>query len=163
WIQRDELRKAISLAVDRTLFADTVFLGAGVPVDGPETPANRQWYWQHPLTPLDPEGARKLLASIGASDARFTLLTQKGRPNLERGGAAIGGPLKTSAMTADVVALDGGAVIQRFLVPRDYDAIYFTSTRTGSDPAVNLDFWRSSGGGHVWNMDQPALLCQKSR
>ena len=30
WLQRDELRKAISLAVDRQLFADTVFLGAGV-------------------------------------------------------------------------------------------------------------------------------------
>jgi peptide/nickel transport system substrate-binding protein len=156
WIQRDELRKAISLAVDRTVFADTVFLGAGVPVDGPETPANRQWYWEHPVTPHDAEAARKLLASIGASDARFTLLTQKGRPNLERGCAVIRDALKKIGVTVDVVALDGGAVIQRFLVTRDYDAIYFTLTKTDTDPAVNLDFWRSSGGGHVWNMDQPA-------
>ncbi len=28
WLQRDELRRAISLAVDRKVFADTVFLGA---------------------------------------------------------------------------------------------------------------------------------------
>ena len=41
WLQRDELRQAISLAVDRKLFADTVFLGAAVPVYGPETPANK--------------------------------------------------------------------------------------------------------------------------
>ena len=41
WLQRDELRRAISMAVDRKLFADTVFFGAGVPVYGPETPANK--------------------------------------------------------------------------------------------------------------------------
>src|SRR5205809_901404 len=44
WLQRDELRRAISMAVDRQLFADTVFLGAGVPVFGPVTPSNKKWY-----------------------------------------------------------------------------------------------------------------------
>jgi len=156
WIQRDELRKAISLAVDRKLLGDTVFLGAAVPIDGPETPANRQWYWEHPVTPHDPEAAKRLLASIGASDAHFTLLTQKGRPNLERACAVIRDELKKIGVTVDVVALDGGAVIQRFLVTRKYDAVYFTVTKTDTDPAVNLDFWRSRGGGHVWNMNQPA-------
>src|SRR6185369_14162661 len=29
WLQRDELRRAISMAVDRQAFADTVFFGAG--------------------------------------------------------------------------------------------------------------------------------------
>ncbi len=32
WLQSDALRRAISMAVDRALFANTVFLGAGVPV-----------------------------------------------------------------------------------------------------------------------------------
>ena len=45
WLQRDELRRAISMAVNRKVFADTVFLGAGVPVFGAETPANKKWYW----------------------------------------------------------------------------------------------------------------------
>src|SRR4029079_2886445 len=90
WLQRDELRRAISMAVDRTLFADTVFFGAGVPVYGPETPANKIWYWPGlPKTPHDPPGAKQPLASIGLADrngdglledaqnrpARFTLLT----------------------------------------------------------------------------------------
>ena len=44
WIQRDELRQAISLAVDRKAFADTVYLGAAVPVFGPVTPGNKTWY-----------------------------------------------------------------------------------------------------------------------
>ncbi len=59
WLQRDELRRAISLAVDRKLFADTVFFGAGVPVYGPETPANKIWYWPGlPQTPHDPAAAQ---------------------------------------------------------------------------------------------------------
>src|SRR5262249_5275656 len=99
WLQRDELRKAISMAVDRQVFADTVFLGAGLPVFGPITPANKRWYWSGtPQTPHDLAAARALLASIGLVDrngdavlkdpggrpAQFTLLTQKGRPALER-------------------------------------------------------------------------------
>ncbi|MGE3110124.1 MAG: ABC transporter substrate-binding protein, partial [Phycisphaerales bacterium] len=44
WIQREELRHAVSLAVDRTRFADTVYLGAGVPVFGPVTPSNTKWF-----------------------------------------------------------------------------------------------------------------------
>lgn len=94
WIQRDELRRAISLAVSRQHFADTVYLGAAVPVYGPITPANRQWYSASvPQTPHDPAQARALLASIGLVDrngdgrledghgttARFTLMVQKGR------------------------------------------------------------------------------------
>src|SRR6185436_1609724 len=69
WLQRDELRHAISMAVDRKVFADTVFLGAGVPIVGAETPANKKWYWAGTKEPAhDPAGARQMLASIGLSD-----------------------------------------------------------------------------------------------
>src|SRR6202043_3327876 len=62
WLQRDELRRAISMAVDRQLFADTVFLGAGVPVYGPVTPSNKKWYAaQVSHAPPDPSRARELL------------------------------------------------------------------------------------------------------
>ncbi|HJZ77970.1 MAG TPA: ABC transporter substrate-binding protein, partial [Vicinamibacterales bacterium] len=60
WLQRDELRKAISMTVDRQAFADTVFLGAGVPIFGAETPANKMWYWSGtPQTPHDPAAAKQ--------------------------------------------------------------------------------------------------------
>src|SRR6185295_6170839 len=125
WLQSDDLRHAISMAVDRKRFADTVFLGAAVPVYGPETPANKQWYWAGmPQTPLDPAGAKRLLASIGLTDhdgdgmledarnqdARFTLLTQKGRPNLERAAAVIRDELQKVGLRVDVVALEAAAV-----------------------------------------------------
>ena len=170
WLQRDELRRAISLAVDRKLFADTVFLGAGVPVYGPETPADKIWYWPGlPQTPHDPAAARQLLASIGLTDrngdgqledaqnrpARFALLTQKGRPNLERGAAVIRDELKKIGLAVDVVALDSGAVIDQFLHAR-YEAIYFNADKTDLDPGTNPDFWFSFGSAHVWNLEQKA-------
>jgi peptide/nickel transport system substrate-binding protein len=168
WLQRDELRRAISMAVDRKVFADTVFLGAGVPVYGPETPANKLWYWAGlPQTPHDPAAAKQLLASIGLTDrngdglledarnqpARFTLLTQKGRPNLERAASVIRDELKKIGLTVDMAVLDGGTVIDRFLKAK-YDAVYFAADKTDLDPGTNPDFWFSSGSAHVWNLEE---------
>jgi peptide/nickel transport system substrate-binding protein len=178
WIQRDELRKAIALAVDRRTFADTVFLGAAVPVYGVESPANKQWYWTGtPETPHDPAGAKQLLASIGLADrngdgtledagsrpARFTLLTQTGRPNLERGAAVVREEMKKIGVTVDVVALDASQVIDAFYVKRRYDAVYFNATKTDVDPGTNPDFWFSSGTAHPWNHSQktPATAWEK--
>jgi peptide/nickel transport system substrate-binding protein len=168
WLQRDELRRAISLAVDRRLVADTVFLGAGLPVYGPITPANKRWYWSDtPQTPHDPATAKKLLSSIGLADrngdgvledargrpARFTLLTQKGRTSLERGAAVIRDELKKIGVIVDIAALDGGAVIHQ-ITSSKYDAVYFNPTLSDTDPAGNADFWLSSGNSHFWNFAQ---------
>jgi peptide/nickel transport system substrate-binding protein len=172
WLQRDEFRRAISMAVDRRLFADTVFFGAGEPVDGPETPANKKWYSPDvPKVPHDPDGARRLLASIGLNDpdgrdgrdgngllkdagqrpVQFTLLTQKGRPRLERGASVVRDELRKIGVVMDIAALDGGAVIER-IVSGKYDAVYFNPQATDTDPGTNPDFWLSSGTAHLWNM-----------
>ena len=45
FVRRPEFRQAISHAVDREAFAETVFLGAAVPVWGPVTPGNSEWFW----------------------------------------------------------------------------------------------------------------------
>ena len=83
--------------------------------------------------------------------ARFTLMTQKGRPNLERAATVIRDELKKIGVTVDVATLEGGALIDRFLNAR-YEAVYFNADKTDLDPAVNPDFWLSSGGAHVWNI-----------
>lgn len=169
WLQRDEFRRAISMAVDRRMFANTVFFGGGEPVDGPETPSNRKWYSPDvPKTPYDPDGARRVLASIGLTDRNedglledaagrpvaFTLVTQKGRPKLERGAAVVRDELKKIGVTMEVAALDGNAVIERIMSAK-YDATYFNPQPTDTDPAANADFWFSSGSAHLWNMAQP--------
>jgi peptide/nickel transport system substrate-binding protein len=168
WLQRDELRRAISIAVDRQRYADTVFLGAGVPVYGPETPANKQWYWaEQPTAPHDPAAAKALLASIGLTDrngdgaledannepAQFTLMTQKGRPDLERGANVIRGDLEKVGVKVDVAALDASAVIQGIITAK-YEAVFFNPDRSALDPAINPDFWFSFGAAHIWNMGQ---------
>ena len=167
WLQHDALRRAISMAVDRELFVNTVFLGAGVPVYGPITPANRKWFANLPPVPHDPARAKRELAGIGLTDrngdglledadnqpVRFSLLAQKGNTSIERGAAVIRDELKKIGVTVDVVALDGNSVIERFLSAR-YDAVYFRVTTTDTDPATNPDFWLSSGSAHAWNLEQ---------
>lgn len=169
WLQREELRQAISLAVDRQAFADTVYLGAGAPAFGPVTAANKKWYSPDlPRTPHDPARAKTLLASIGLTDrngdgtlddargrpARFALLTQKGQTALERGASVIRDELKKIGITVDVVPLEGNALVQRFLSAENYDAVYFQFGMSNPDPALSLDFWLSSGTSRVWNLAQ---------
>jgi peptide/nickel transport system substrate-binding protein len=177
WLQRDELRRAISMAVDRRLFAETVFFGAGEPVDGPETPSNKKWYSPEvPRVVFDPEGAKQLLASIGLTDRNndgkledaagrpvtFTLVTQKGRPKFERGAAVVREALSKIGVTMDVAAIEGGAVVER-IVTGKYEAVYFSPQATDTDPGTNPDFWLSTGTAHLWNMAQrtPATEWEK--
>jgi len=168
WLRRVELRRAISHAVDRKAFVDTVFLGAAVPVYGPVTAANRRWYVPDlPRFDYEPDAAQKLLESLGLRDrdgdgtlddpgglpARFTLVTQKGNSALERGAAVIRDDLARIGLKVDVVPLEVGALIDR-LERGDYEAVYFRFLTTDFDPALNLDFWLSRGGAHVWHPGQ---------
>jgi peptide/nickel transport system substrate-binding protein len=169
WIQRDELRKAISLAVDRKVFVDTVYLGAAVPVSGPVTPGNKAWHAPELPPPAhDPAKAKALLATIGLMDrngdgtledsanrpARFTLLTAKGQTALERGVTVIREELAKIGVAVDTVLLDGNALVGTFLGGKPYDAVYFGLIPSDTDPALILDFWLSSGSSHLWNPEQ---------
>ena len=128
WLLRPELRAAISHAVDRAAFAETVFLGAAVPVYGPITPGNTRWYAPDlPKVDYDPAAARRLLAGLGLSDrngdgiledrtgasAGFTILTSKGKSALDRGAAFIAQELKKVGLDVTVAAIDVGAAIDR--------------------------------------------------
>ena len=158
------------------MFADTVFLGAGVPVFGPVSPANKKWYWEGtPVTPHDPRQAKALLASIGLTErgdgvlrdrsgvaARFTVVTQKGRPPFERGVAVIRDELKKIGLTVDVAALEGNALVDQVYSGK-YNAMYFNAYPNDSDPALTADVWFSSGTNHFWNPQQktPATEWEK--
>ena len=169
WITRKEFRHAISHAIDREAYANSVYLGAGVPIWGPITPGNRQWFspnlkrYGHSA-----ERAREVLAMLGlvnrdhdewlehanGSEARFTLLTYRGNSSLERGSAILRDELKPLGIAVDVVTLEQGALIERMLKGQ-FEAIMFFLSATNLDPAMSADFWLSSGSAHIWNMSQP--------
>lgn len=170
WLQRRELRQAISLGVDRQAMADTVYLGAAVPIAGPITPGNRDWYDPGlAVPPHDPARARALLAAAGLQDtngdgsleapgggpARFTLLTQKGHTLRERGAAFLQQELARLGLGVDIVTLEQPALVERLTSGR-YEAIYFGTQASDTDPASNLDFWLSNGAFHPWNPEQAA-------
>jgi peptide/nickel transport system substrate-binding protein len=168
WIQRDELRHAISMAVDRQTIVNTVYLGAAAPVFGPIAPANVKWYAADVPHPAhDPARARQLLASIGLTDrnggglledarsqpAHITLITQKGRSDRERAVAVIRNELRKVGIQVDVATLDFLEVVKR-IYSGNYEAIYLGAPATDVDPASNMDFWISSGAQHFWNPSQ---------
>lgn len=168
WITRRELRQAISHAVDREAFAESVFLGAAVPVWGPVSPGNADWFSPNvPRYPYSPDQARSLLAGIGlinrdgddwledehGTEARFMVLTYRGNQVLERETAFLRDELAKVGIALDVVALEQNALIDRML-KGSFEAIYFGYNQSDLDPALNRDFWSSSGAAHIWNMAQ---------
>ena len=169
WLQHPDFRRALAHAVDRRAFVDTVFYGEAVPADSIISPGNPQWHAEAPLPSYDLAAAKRLLASLGLSArhddgmlqdgngraVRLTLLTQKGNTSLERGASVVRDSLARVGVRVDVVALEAGALID-YVMRGEYDAAYFRILTTDTDPALNLDFWLSSGSAHVWNPGQRA-------
>ena len=168
FVQRREFRQALSHAVDREEFAQTVFLGEAVPVWGPITPGNKPWFSPNvPRYPHDLTRARELLRSIGLEDrnangvveaadgveARFTVMTQRGNSTYERGISVLREQAAKIGVALEPAPLEYPTMIERLLAC-NYDAIYMRPYFSHLDPANNLDFWISSGSTHFWNMGQ---------
>lgn len=168
WYRQPAFRQALSYGVDRQAIAETVYFGAAVPIFGPVTPRNATWYSSAaPAYPHDPARARRLLAQSGLTDrdgdglledaggraARFSVLLQQGVTTRERTVAVLQEQFRRLGIGLDVVGLDLGALVKRWQAG-DYDAIFHGFQASATDPAMNHDFWLSSGGFHVWNPGQ---------
>ena len=177
WITRKEFRQAVSHAVNREGFANTVFLGEAVPVYGPVTPGNRRWFWpSHPRHEFSREKATAILASIGltqrdqdewledaqGNDARFTVLTFRGNSVLERGAAVVRDDLQKVGIAVDLVPLETNSVQQRVL-GGDFETAFIQFTFSDPDPAMSKDFWLSTGSSHFWNPAQPTPATEWER
>lgn len=169
WLPRKEFRQAISHAVDREAFANTVFLGAAVPVWGPITPGNQHWFSPNVKRyPFSLDKSRELLKSIGlenrdadewledakGNEARFTLLSYKGNSDLERSSYVLRDELKKVGIAVDVQLLEQGALLDRMINTGKFEAIFFFFSMTSLDPSINSDFWLSSGSAHIWNIGE---------
>ena len=156
WITRKEFRQAISHAIDREAFANTVFLGAGVPIWGPVTPGNKKWFSPNvPRYGYSLERAKELLAGLGLDESRrrrvargreghrsalHACSTYRGNSSLERRLArCCATSCKPIGIAVDVVLLEQGALIERML-KGDFEAIFFFFYATSLDPAMNPGF-----------------------
>ncbi len=168
WMPTAEFRRALSHAVDREGYANTVYLGAAVPVHGPVTPGNKEWFWPDlPRYRFDRGAAQGLLDGLAlanrdadafmedaaGTEARFSMLTYRGNSALERGAQVLKESLERIGVAVDIVPLETGALIERML-SGNFDAIFFNYLSTDTDPAMQRDFWLSAGSAHIWNIGQ---------
>lgn len=168
WLRRVEFRQALSYGVDRARLANTIYLGAATPIFGPVTPRNTTWHSPSaPSYPHDTARARQLLAAAGLTDrdgdgsledasgapVRFSILVQQGHTTRERTVAFLQDQFRSLGVGVDVVGLDLGGIGKRWM-SGDYDTVFHGFQASSTDPALNLDFWLSSGSGHVWNPGQ---------
>jgi peptide/nickel transport system substrate-binding protein len=168
WWNRTEFRQALSHAVDREAFADAVFLGTAVPIHGPITPGNKDWFWASvPRSEFSRDKARALLQQIGltnrdadewlederGTEARFTALAFRGNAVLERSATVIRDDLRQVGVALDIVTLEPNSIQQR-VIGGDFDAAFINIVASDPDPANSKDFWLSSGSAHFWNMGQ---------
>jgi peptide/nickel transport system substrate-binding protein len=166
-LARKEFRQAISAAVDRQAIADTVYLGNAVPIAGPVSPGNARWYSAPPEPPRqDQARAKALLSGLGLADrdgdgtletkdgspARFSVLVQAGHIRAQVL-AAVQAQLKAAGIQMDVVPMEGKAMLP-LIQAGDYEAIYHGLQASSTDPALNSEFWLSSGNSHYWNPGQ---------
>ncbi len=168
WLQHRDWRLAVSHAVDRVSFANTVYLGLAQPIHGPITPGNGTWFTPElPKFEYDVQRADALLAGLGLIDrdgdglredatgspVRFALLTHQGNSSRERATQVLQADLSQLGIGVDLVPTEFGTLIER-ITSMDFDAAYFGFLATDTDPAGNLDFWLSSGASHFWNPNQ---------
>ena len=168
WLQSEELRHAISAAVDRQKLVDAVFLGAAEPIYNSVTRGHGQWFAPDlPHTAYDPAHAMALLDSIGLKDrnndgvrddasgktAHLSVIIRKGNTTTERAIANVQEQLRAIGLTLDIVTLDMGALLGQ-LDTATYDTIYYGAPISATDPTVNADGWLSSGAFHFWNPHQ---------
>jgi peptide/nickel transport system substrate-binding protein len=114
------------------------------------------------------ERSKEILAGIGltnrdadpwledaaGNEAGFNVIAYKGNSSVERGSAILRDELAKIGIRVDVALLEQGAVIQR-MVKGEFESIMMIVNATSLDPAMNADFWLSSGSAHLWNMGQP--------
>jgi len=168
WFLRKEFRQALSHAVDREAFADTVHLGAAVPIHGYITPGNPRWFWPSiPRYEFSIDKAKALLQGIGLAnrdqdewledekngEARFSLLVFRGNAPMERSATVLRDDFRKVGVAMDIVPLEPNAVRQ-LVIGSDFEAALIGFTATDLDPAMNKDLWISSGGARFWNFGQ---------
>jgi peptide/nickel transport system substrate-binding protein len=164
WFRDLAFRRAISAAIDREAIVRLAYHGFGDPIWGHVTQGNKLWIDpQIKRTPFSSANARAILQSAlfswkdGAlvdpvgKPIEFSILTSASNPQRAQIATIIQQDLQQLGMATSVVSLEFGAMQDRILKRREYDAAVMTLA-SGDDPNSELSIWLSDGSLHLWNL-----------
>ena len=170
WFKNPVFRRAVSMAVDRDAMIPSVFFGQGYKNFTLATEANKVWH-NPDIVKYDynPDGARKLLASLGWKDSNgdgvledtqghavsFTLKTNS--DNILRIGMGnfVKDDLAKIGIKVVLTPVDFNTLIVNLRNDFDYDAILLgLQSGTPPDPSMMQNVWRSKGLTHEWFIAQ---------
>ena len=159
------VRRAISLAVDRKQFVNTVMLGAGTPLAGPITPGNGL-VRRNAAAGLLRRRARRARCSPPRASSIATATACSRRAPASRCASSSSPSAATPCASArracsrQICAPSAStsrlrrstpATLGERITKGNYDATYFGFSTSDTDPSTNLDYWLSSGSFHVWH------------
>lgn len=168
WFREVQFRQAVSAAIDREGIVRLVYGGRAAPLWGHVTPGNKLWLDDkipHPARSLD--RARQLLQSAGFTwktdgalvDSRgnrveFSILTSASNAQRTKMATIIQDDLSQLGINVHVVPLDFGAMVDRLLESFDYEAAVMGLVSGDADPTSEMNIWVTTGGTHLWHLDQ---------
>ncbi|HKV27171.1 MAG TPA: ABC transporter substrate-binding protein [Candidatus Acidoferrales bacterium] len=168
WFQDARFREAVSAATDREGIVRLVYGGRATPLWGQVTPGNKLWVdGKLPHPARSPEHARELLKSAGfswksdgtlidskANPVEFSILTSASNAERTKMATIIQDDLSQLGMNVHVVSLDFGAMVDRLLNSFDYEAAIMGLASGDTDPTAEMNVWVSSGGTHLWHLNE---------
>ena len=173
WFRDVTFRRAIAYAIDREGIVNTVYRGRGVPVWGPISPSNREWYNPDLVKyPYDPGESSKLLARMGFWDQdgdgiledkegrelEFTLYTNSSNNTRVKIANIVVDDLKKLGVKITFVPIDFNDLITRMRDSYDYEGMLLALTEgVPPDPVMGMNVFLSFGDTHLWfpNQESP--------
>jgi peptide/nickel transport system substrate-binding protein len=170
WFSDVRFRRAVSMAIDRDAIIRSVLFGQGAKNWTPQTAANHTWHDDSLTGPdHDPEGARKLLATMGFRDTngdgvledthghplRFTLNTNADNNIRVQMANFVRDDLAKVGIACVPVPLEFNSLVVSMRESFQYDAVLTgLGAAVPPDPAMYQNVYRSSGMTHYWNVGQ---------
>lgn len=144
-----EVRRAVNLAVDRSVIVQQALRGRGAPADGPVWPRHWARDSRAPAAPFDPAGAEALLRGRRRGPGSFTCLVPENFSILERMALLVQQQLAEVGVRMKLESLPPDQFNDRIGAGR-FDAAMFSIL--GGPSAVGFyRFWHSAGETRRWN------------
>jgi len=91
-----------------------------------------------------------MLSDATRRAVRFSLLIRSDLPSSARAATFLAAALRGIGVLVDVTPVTA-SVLQARRAKGNYEAVFDRIFVNDTDPAMNLDFWLSSGASHVWS------------